>query len=189
MIAAWMLYCTLCAAAPRGAALLAERALLGSGTSVRHAWVAAIVLSIVVPAVAYRAESRSSAPVASPVVSANLVVESALDRAVAPPATVVETAKTASSQTWSWRTTMRTITRANRMLVVAWITLSAALALYFLVGVVALARMRRRWHPQDVLGFSVLVSDRTGPAVVGAVSPAIVMPAWALSMEPSQLAL
>jgi len=188
MIAAWMLYCTLCAAALAGAALLAERALLGSGGSLRYVWVAAIVLSFVVPVVAYRTASRPTPPVAVPTASSNALVESALDRAIAVPSSVAENAHAVPS-TWNWRATMTAITRANRVLVVAWITLSAALALYFLVGVVALARMRRRWPRQNVLGFSVLVSDKTGPAVVGAVSPAIVMPAWALNMEPSQLEL
>src|SRR2546421_308166 len=47
----------------------------------------------------------------------------------------------------------------------------------------------RRWQRRDLFGVRVLVSERTGPAVVGAVAPAIVMPEWALAMEPKQLAL
>src|SRR4051812_38761512 len=128
MIAAWMLYCTLCAAALAGAALLAERALLGSGASIRHVWVTAIVLSLGVPAVAYRAASRPIAPVANPFVSSDLLVESALDRAVATPSVVAERTHGVSPK-WNWRSTTA-ITRANRLLVVAWIALSAALALY-----------------------------------------------------------
>jgi len=188
MIAAWMLYCTLCAAALAGAALFAERALLGSGASLRSVWIAAILLSFAVPAVAYRTASRPTPPLAVPIARPNALVESAIDRAIAVPSIVAGNAH-AMPSTWNWRATMTAITRANRVLVVAWLTLSAALALYFLVGVVALARMRRRWPRQNVLGFSVLVSDKTGPAVVGAVSPAIVMPAWALDMETSQLEL
>ena len=187
MIAAWMLYCTLCAAALGVVALLAERALLGGG-AVRTVWVAAVVLSFVIPAIAYRAASRTITPVATPTANPTLAIGTALDQAVETPSTVAETTPVASTR-WNWRTPIRAIARANGVAIDAWAAVSVALALYFVVGVVALARMRRRWERRSVLGFSVLVSDRTGPAVVGAISPAIVMPSWALNMEQSQLAL
>ena len=58
MIAAWMLYCALCALGLSLAAVLAERALLAARGSVRYVWVAAVLLSFVVPAAAYRFAAR-----------------------------------------------------------------------------------------------------------------------------------
>ena len=49
--------------------------------------------------------------------------------------------------------------------------------------------MRRVWRRETVLGVPVLVSNEMGPALVGAVSPAIVVPEWALAMDPAQIAL
>lgn len=75
------------------------------------------------------------------------------------------------------------------MFAIAWLALSAAFATYLVIGIATLLWMRRRWERQTVLGVPVFVSERTGPAVVGAISPSIVMPRWALAMEPPQLAL
>ena len=74
-------------------------------------------------------------------------------------------------------------------LTVAWAVLSAALAISFISGVAGLAWMRRRWETRVVQGETVYLSRRTGPAIVGVMSPAIVVPEWALSLPASQLSL
>ena len=61
MIAQWMLYCVLCALGLSLAAVVAEHTLLAGRVPVRHVWTLAVLLSIVVPAVAYRVASRPTA--------------------------------------------------------------------------------------------------------------------------------
>ena len=61
MIAPWMLYCVLCALGLSLAAVVAEQTLLAGRVPVRHVWTVAVLLSLVVPAVAYRVASRPTA--------------------------------------------------------------------------------------------------------------------------------
>ena len=65
MIAQWMLYCVLCALGLSLAAVVAEQTLLAGRVPVRHVWTLAVLLSIVVPAVAYRVASRPTATTAA----------------------------------------------------------------------------------------------------------------------------
>ncbi len=187
MIATWMLYSVLCAAGLSVAAILAERVLLSGGGAVRHAWIAAIVCALVIPVAAYQLAPRPvvDAPAVSiaPTLEVQPIdVSAATSVAVSPPSL----SRAGSSRL---RSAAMAAVSANRSFVIGWIAMSAALALYFVVGVAILAWMRRRWERRTILGVSVLVSERTGPAVVGTLSPAIVMPEWAINMQPSQLAL
>jgi beta-lactamase regulating signal transducer with metallopeptidase domain len=81
------------------------------------------------------------------------------------------------------------IARVDQPLAVAWSVLSTLAGVHVLGGLAALAVMRRRWRERDVLGVRVLVSERTGPALLGAIAPAIVVPEWTLAMDDSRLAL
>jgi beta-lactamase regulating signal transducer with metallopeptidase domain len=185
MMAAWMFYCTLCALGLSLAATLAERALLAGRGAVRQVWLGALVLSVVVPVIAFRYAPRRAADTTVSAGQDLVVDEPVVDGAS--PATPPREAPTRSSPpriSWS-----ATLARADQPLAVAWLTLSVALALRFLVGLIGLVRTRRNWGPRVVLGVPVLVSERTGPALVGAVSPAIVVPEWALALESGQLAL
>ena len=185
MIAAWMLYCVLCALGLSLAAVLAERALLLGRGPVRPVWIGAVLLSILVPAAAYRVASRPTSTIAE------------VRDGSAPPATTVldslatSTAGAASTSTTSiprrnWRAALA---EADTPLAIAWLTLSSVLVAHFLFGTIALAWMRRWWRRETVQGVDVLVSEVTGPALVGALSPAIVVPAWTLAMDPSQVSL
>src|SRR4051794_35108204 len=59
MIAAWMLYCALCALGLSIAALLAERVLLAARRAVRFVWFGALLLSFVLPFLAFRLAPRA----------------------------------------------------------------------------------------------------------------------------------
>jgi hypothetical protein len=188
MIAAWMLYCSLCALGLFAAALLAERALLAGGGPVRQVWIGAVALSLIVPAAAFQFAPRQTGADSRTIAAPDVAPRSSADTPLVAARPVGAQPHVVSSS-WNWRPTFGTLRRANRPLAVTWFALSAMLASYFLVGIIALALMRRRWQRRDVLGVPVFVSERTGPAVVGVVSPDIVMPEWTLAMEPQQLAL
>lgn len=185
MIAEWMLYCVVCSAGLAIAAALAEHALLAGRRQVRHSWIGAVALSLLIPVVAFRfASPPSVAPVAM-VATPDIAVDPTSGSALTPPPPIAAPAPTPTRQS-SWSTDLA---RADRPLAVAWLTLSLTLALYLIGGIVALAWLRRSWQRRVVLGVPVLVSERTGPALVGVVSPSIVVPEWSLDMEPTQLAL
>jgi beta-lactamase regulating signal transducer with metallopeptidase domain len=185
MIAAWMLYCVLCALGLSLAAAAAEHTLLAGRVPVRHVWTIAVLLSLVVPAIAYRVASRPAATTIAladdqPVASAPLGDSSAH----ASPASAIPARPTKPG--WNWRAVL---SRADAPLAIAWLTLSSALIAHFLCGTIALAWMRRWWRRDTVQGVEVLVSEATGPALVGALSPAIVVPQWTLAMDESQVEL
>lgn len=64
-----------------------------------------------------------------------------------------------------------------------WYAGSAAFLLLLFWSGVRLWRDRRRWTWATVLDAEVLVSDGFGPAIVGIVRPAIVVPAWVLALD------
>lgn len=66
----------------------------------------------------------------------------------------------------------------ERRLVRGWLGFSALALLVFAAGSVRLGRARRRWRASRVCGVRVLVSRRSGPAVLGVLRPTIVVPDW-----------
>jgi hypothetical protein len=184
MIAAWMLYCVLCALGLFVAAALAERTLLAGRGPVRGVWVGAVALSVIVPLVALRVAPRERAAAIAPSAAGEIAHDSGGHGVAMTTSPIAAPSMSAPIRDWS-----STLARFDGPLAIAWITLSIALTVNFLGGVVTLGWMRRRWERRTVLGVPVFVSDRTGPAVVGALAPAIVIPEWVLGLQPSQLAL
>jgi beta-lactamase regulating signal transducer with metallopeptidase domain len=190
MIASWMLYCLLCALGLALAATLAERTLLAGRGPVRHVWIAAVILSFALPALAFRFADR---PVVTDAPSLATSHEIALDSILAawqasPQGTSVVPRRPATKPevASSWRTI---VARTDEPLGMLWLLLSMALSGYLLSGMMALAWLRRGWPRETVLGVPVLVSEHTGPAVLAGLSSAIVVPRWALSMDSPRLAL
>src|SRR5690606_8821286 len=68
-----------------------------------------------------------------------------------------------------------------------WLVTSAAVAGIVLLGWFALARRRRQWRDAIVNDELVLVAPVTGPAVVGLLSPRIVLPEWALTLDTASI--
>lgn len=183
MIAEWMLYCALCAVGLVAVAGLVERWLLNAGAQVRHVWTAALLLSFAIPGATYRFAPRQTLTIPP---SVSLPISGQLDLdSIEEPSTVVKPTATDVRRHES----LRTLVPTNRVAGAIWGALSTALFVYLAAGLIALARMRRGWRPSDVCGVNVLVSDRTGPAVVNAFNPQIVMPEWALAMDRHQLGL
>lgn len=203
MIATWMFYCLACAAGLAIAAVLAERALLAGRGPVRYVWLGALVLSFALPVAAYRYAPRTAPAETTVATVDDIVIDDSItaEPSQLTPSTPGGSGLAAngsgltahgsqptpeSTRRRSWRSF---IASTDRPLTLAWIGLSIALALYFAVGIVLLARTRKAWRRHTVLGVPVLVSERTGPALVGAVSPAIVVPEWALALDATQLLL
>jgi beta-lactamase regulating signal transducer with metallopeptidase domain len=185
MIASWMGYCVLCAAGLALAAVIAERLLLMGRGPVRHVWVVAVVLSLVIPVLAFHFAQRPASVDPSARVNATLPIDSIVSAGSSAPAPIAVRSPPTAAR-WSWK---RAVERADAPLIVAWLAMSVAIGLYLVGGIALLAWIRRRWEQQLVLGVPVLVSADTGPAVVAGLAPAIVMPKWALDLEASRLSL
>ena len=75
----------------------------------------------------------------------------------------------------------------NQPLVLLWIFSSSLIVLALLWTSLSLRRAARRWERQRLGTDEVLVSEGLGPAVLGLIRPKIVLPPWALSLDPDQL--
>ena len=78
---------------------------------------------------------------------------------------------------------------ATTAVVVLWAAVSVLLLARLALGALLLARRRARWRACIIDGVPVLVAPNVGPAVVGVRDPAIVLPEWALMLDPSLRAL
>jgi hypothetical protein len=83
----------------------------------------------------------------------------------------------------------RPIVPAINVVAVIWPVLSVAMLLYVVVGFAQLHRLRRHWRAANIGATCVMVSDDTGPAVVGMLRPTIVIPEWVLRFDPQHLSL
>ena len=166
---AWMLYAALVAALVAGGALALERLLASTGRPRRFVWLAALALAVVIPLA-----GRTPEPTAPAVREATTAVtslvngEPVMDR-------------------WN---EVRTLpvpdgVQSGRIAALAWG--AASLAVLAVLGVVLLtvAWRRRRWECRRVAGPLVYVSRGFGPALVGLLSPRVVVPAWVLQREPA----
>lgn len=73
----------------------------------------------------------------------------------------------------------------DRVLAVAWLTLSLLLALRLIRAHGALSTLRQSAHRADIDGVEVLLTPGFGPASVGVRHPQILMPSWILDLEPA----
>lgn len=81
------------------------------------------------------------------------------------------------------------LTYLDGSLRILWVTASALALLTFAAFGLRLERKAARWPSREAGGRNVLVSDGTGPAVLGFFKPRIVLPAWTLEMEEEELEL
>jgi hypothetical protein len=73
---------------------------------------------------------------------------------------------------------------SDRALLLAWVTTSALLLAWLCAIDLLLRHRASRWQRETVLGTRVLLSPQTGPALLGALRPRIVVPRWFLD-EPA----
>lgn len=76
--------------------------------------------------------------------------------------------------------------RVVTLLAGLWIAASIVLLLFFHSTLMRMARSRRSWREHSIDDISVLVSPAAGPALVGLVHPAIVVPVWLLAETPDR---
>jgi TonB family protein len=160
-----MLYCTAVSALLGLGAVALERALGALGRPTRGAWAGAILLSAALPFALpslMELRTRLAAPAAGAAGGLG-----ALQAAEAGPIVDGPT----------------TLQAADLLLLPAWLLASAGLLLAGCALALTLHLRRRGWRPAMVAGVPVLVSEATGPAVVGFVRGSIVLPEWALEWD------
>jgi len=177
MIAALMLYLTVIGSLFVVAAHAAESLLRLTRKPGRLAWVAAILLMCLVPLANPQRSSEPLVP-SGPVFSASDV----LDNSQAP----VTSAATEVRERIQRKLTPSTdgvLARLDRPLLVLWVAGSIAWAVLLVGSAVRVTLKARAWRPLVLDGIPVLVSHDTGPALIGAISPQIVLPSWALDLS------
>lgn len=173
MIALWMVWAVAITALLGMAAHLAEGVLRERGWPTRWAWLSAVLGSLVLQAWALLTPPPGSESVGSRSETWTII----------DPAWLTEAGAAAAAAAPSLGD------RLDDLLVVVWIV-AAALATIALFGGLATLRARSaRWHRARVAGQSVLLSGSFGPALVGVLSPEIVIPRWALRLPREDLRL
>ena len=91
----------------------------------------------------------------------------------------------ATSRATAWLASF--LAPADEVVLVAWLVGSVVSTTIIVSGLWRLMRRTRRWAHAHVRGEDVLLSDGFGPALVGFLSPKIVVPTWALGLDDEQL--
>ena len=169
MIAAWMLYGLVAGGALLAVAVLLDGAARRTGRPTRFVWLGAMAATVALSAlVLWPATSAPSGPGLSGSSPASG------GRSFVP----VEWWSAAAADG-----SPGVAARLDAALGAAWLSASVLAVALFLGSALRLRRRRARWRREVVRGVSVLVTDGAGPAVIGFVSPAIVVPSWVLMLD------
>ncbi|MEX2284365.1 MAG: M56 family metallopeptidase [Gemmatimonadota bacterium] len=161
---AWMVYSLVLSTLVLVGAFALEQVLRLTGKPTRWVWLSAMGISLLVPALLPLLPERVSD---QPVL------------AVIPPSFAIQLDAVTSGPASTWT--------VPRLLGTGWLVLSGALVLLGVVAALRLRHARRSWRPGVVTGADVLISESTGPAVVGFLRPDIVIPDWVRDLpEPNQ---
>jgi TonB family protein len=158
---AWMAYWLALSAGLGIAALAIERALHLYGRSTRAVWTALLALVAVTP-VALWLWPR---PAGGPETVASLPAPDVGAVTLVGPGAGVDAFQAAGVP-------------LDGLLLMLWAVASAAVLAFLALSALRLARSRRSWPRTSIDGREVHVAPATGPAVVGMIRPAIVLPAW-----------
>ncbi|MET0395984.1 MAG: M56 family metallopeptidase [Longimicrobiaceae bacterium] len=175
MIAHWIAYCAAIGMLLALGGLALERALRAAALPTRWAWLAAMLLTLAIPA-AMRALPREAPPVAPLRVAAPA---GAAGERLSPFDLPLEPSSKRRVD----------LAALDRPLLLAWGAASGATLLALLAMAAVLRRRRSGWRAAELAGVPVLISRDTGPAVVGLVRSRIVLPEWAAESDPEQRAL
>jgi hypothetical protein len=162
-----MAWCALTAALLGAAAAAGERALAAYGRPVRWVWLGSLLLSLAAPAALWLAPEPAPAVEKAATAQAGTAADDGRTVLLNLPRELVD----------AGRPVLPTL---DRPLLAGWALSSAALLAATCGLGLVLRRRRRRWTATTVDGREVLVSPDTGPAVVGLLRSAIVLPRWAL---------
>jgi beta-lactamase regulating signal transducer with metallopeptidase domain len=181
MLLAWMAYSVLFGALAFAAAAAVERVAETWGRSLRFVWIAAMLVVAAAP-IGFAVRSPAVEPVVvSPVSTApstnasDIVVSFGAKRRSSPEPFISRVRRIAAS--------------SNDVVLGMWGLASLGWIALVLRAAVGIRRRRERWQTAQVDGVSVLVASDVGPAVVGALSPRIVIPHWAALLDTPARAL
>ena len=169
MIAVWMLYCVGIGLAFVVVGYALEQGLHLAGVATRWAWLVGLVGSYALPAAAWL--RPDAFPIfASPI---GVVTQSP------------QSSSTVTSSTVLATPTERSVSLDDLDTPLSWAWGIASLVVLLMLAIAAarLSAWRRRWREAPVDGRTVLISQNTGPAVVGLWSPRVVLPEWALALS------
>jgi hypothetical protein len=79
--------------------------------------------------------------------------------------------------------------RAEPWLLVVWLVSSIGLLVALTGGLIRLGARARSWPPTRIHEGEVLISEDFGPALLGVRNPKVVIPRWALELEPDRLGM
>jgi beta-lactamase regulating signal transducer with metallopeptidase domain len=179
MIASWMIYASVVSLVLAIAAVLLDHAAAAAVRQRRWIWVAAMLLAVAIPA--WTTLSQRAAP-GMPAADGRGAGTAEASRASGFGAADVLAELIARAEP-------RSLGRLDTLLTVVWVG-SALLGLgVYALGTLSIARRRRWWREAAIDGQPVLLTAATGPAVVGALKPAIVVPEWSLGLAAEQRAL
>jgi TonB-dependent SusC/RagA subfamily outer membrane receptor len=168
-MALWMGYALLVGALVAVAAHVAEWALRSRGRPARHAWTIAFALSVGLPLAALVRPAPSVPTPGGDAVRLPLeLLALGLRRVPAAPSF---------------------LERADPWLLGLWIVATLLLGCALAGGLLRLRLRSRRWPSARSESGDVLLSDDFGPALLGLGRPRVVVPRWALALEPGQLRL
>ena len=186
MLIAWMIYGAAVTTIVAGCAIALDRVADHWHSPRRAIWLAALAISIVVPAgFALRPIRASQAPTG---VDASADVE----RRIVPLAGTPGLVRNLDVQKRFLNTLqqIRTIPAAwNDTAAICWLLGSSVLVALLIRGGLVLSLKRTRWSDAVIDGHRVLVTDDIGPAVVGVIRPRILLPSWALGLDHDERAL
>jgi beta-lactamase regulating signal transducer with metallopeptidase domain len=181
MIASWMVYAALWALWFTLAAVLSERLALRTRASVRLVWTLSLALSVAAPFTAYVLARSARMPSTVPMVSGAPMSGIASSGPIG--------ASTTVRSTRAWFADPRMIALAmraaqlDRPLVIVWVSLSFAVLMYFLGGLLRVRALRRGWRMVEIDGVRLAVSEELGPALIGVLRSVIVVPEWVLELD------
>lgn len=193
----WVLHCVAVAALLGSAAWVGEWVLRGLGRQARWVWGVALLASLLLPLAGWLGWVPSAGwlgwsvwgladgwlpDAASSGVGAGAAasLESALVSALPGGATSWFDSLRSGPSSWlAWVTSLS----LGRVLVVGWLLSTGALVVVLLLSSWRLGRARGSWRVAVVDGVSVLVSRELGPAALGIIRSAIVLPGWVLDLD------
>jgi hypothetical protein len=192
MILSWMLYALLVSVLMAVAARGFEEAFRSARLPVRFVWVAALLTTLSLVALAPLRGPMPQLAVPGtvlelPVWGSAGTVESASDPASGSGLWGAGLASVRGAAEWPLRAAAPLIgAPGGRVLGLVWLAGSLGLLLVGTATALRYASSRRRWPVREIAGTPVRVSPAAGPAVLGLVRPEIVVPGWLLMASPEE---